>query len=66
MMTFDEIGLKLGISRQRAEQIFKSGMRKLRHPAFKKEVEFLFETLGEINKTKCNIMEKNKFSVKGE
>ena len=51
-MSFEEIGKRLGISKERARQIFKNAIRKLRHPAFKKEAMGLLDTLGEIEKNR--------------
>ncbi len=37
-MTFDEIGLVIGVSGNRIQQIFNRAMRKLRHPSRSKEL----------------------------
>lgn len=51
-MSFEEIGKRLGVSKERARQIFKNAIRKLRHPMFKKEAMELLEILAEIEKAR--------------
>lgn len=52
MMSYDEIGKRLGVSRQRAEQIFKNALKKLRHPKFLKQNRALLDTMAEIERIK--------------
>lgn len=51
-MSFEAIGKKLGISKERARQIFNNAIRKLRHPMFRKEAMGLLDTLAEIEKNR--------------
>lgn len=49
-MSFSEIGKVLGVSRERAQQIYAIAIQKLSHPKFKDNFFEIMEIMDEINR----------------
>lgn len=61
-VSFDEIALKLNLSRARVFQIYKQAIKKLKHPKNKDKWLAIFETINLLEKERVN---KNN-SIQGE